>query len=82
MNTKNVVKLLSITIKNVKGTEYLYFTYYDQKVSKKKEVYCGLSSKNESKQKALKLEMSYLTEQKNNIVEKVKEVEKKLNQLN
>lgn len=40
------------------------------------------SSKKESKQKALKLEMSHLTEQKKNIVEKVKEVEKKLNQLN
>lgn len=73
---------MPITIKNVKGIEYLYFTYYDQKISKKKEVYCGLSSKKESKYKALELEMSYLTEQKKNITEKVKEVEKKLNQLN
>jgi len=43
-------------------------------------VYCGLASKKESKHKALKLEMSYLTQQKKNIFEKVKEVEKELKQ--
>jgi len=71
---------LGIATKTVKGIEYLYFTYYDQKTSKKKEVYCGLASKKESKQKALELEVSYLREQKKSISEKVEEVEKELKQ--
>lgn len=71
---------MPITTKKVKGIEYLYFTYYDQKTSKKKEVYCGLATKKEAKQKALELEVSYLKEQKKNIVEKVLEVEKELKQ--
>lgn len=72
---------MPIAIKKVKGIEYLYYTYYDQKTGKKKEVYCGLSSKPESKKKALKLEISYLTEQKKNIIERVNEVESELKQI-
>lgn len=82
MNIEEIMKLLPITTKNVKGKEYLYFTYYDQNTSKKKEVYCGLATKKESKKKALEFEVSYLREQKNNIDEKVQEVEKKLKHLN
>jgi hypothetical protein len=72
---------LPIIKKNVKGTEYLYFTYYDQKSGKKKEVYCGLASKPESKKKALNLEITYLMEQKDNLDEKVNKAENELKQL-
>ena len=72
---------MPITKKNVKGIEYLYFTYYDPKDGKKKEIYCGLASKPESKKKALNLEISYLLEQKKNVVEKVNKAENELKQL-
>lgn len=72
---------MPITIKRVKGIEYVYFTYYDQKTGKKKEIYCGVAIKSESKKKALKLEISHLTQQKEDIVERVKEVENELKQL-
>lgn len=71
---------MPITKKSVKGIEYLYFTYYDQKNGKKKEVYCGLASKPESKKKALNLEISYLMEQKKNLGEKVNKAENELKQ--
>ena len=72
---------MPITKKNVKGIEYLYFTYYDQKNGKKKEIYCGLASKPESKKKALNLEIAYLLEQKENLNEKVNKAENELKQI-
>lgn len=64
----------------MKGIEYLYFTYYDQKDGKKKEVYCGLASKSESKKKALNLEIAYLMEQKKNLTDRVSKIEDELKQ--
>lgn len=81
MNNKMRLIIVPITTKKVKGSDYLYFTYYDQKDGKKKEVYCGLVSKPESKKKALELEISYLTEQKKNLTERMDKVETQLKQL-
>ena len=72
---------MPISIKKVKGSEYLYFIYYDSKTGKKKEVYCGLSSRPESKKKALEMEIDYLNEQKKNLSEKVQSAESELKQI-
>ncbi len=72
---------MPITTKKVKGIDYLYFTYYDQKDGKKKEIYCGLASKPESKKKALNLEIAYLVEQKKDLIERVNKAETELKQL-
>ena len=66
----------STTIKKVKGREYLYYVYYDN--GQKKNVYCGLASKPESKRKALELEIGSLKEQKKGLSEKVSELENQL----
>ena len=50
--------------------------YYDN--GQKKNVYCGLASKPESKRKALELEISSLKEQKKGLSEKVSDLENKL----
>jgi len=64
--------------KTVKGKKYLYFTYYDQKAGKKKEIYCGLSNTVEAKSKALELELKHLKENKKEITEKISDVETEL----
>ena len=48
------------TTKQVHGKSYLYFTYYDTTVKKKKEVYCELNDNPKSIQKAIKLEKKYI----------------------
>ena len=64
-------------IKDVNGSEYLYYVYYED--GKKKDVYCGLASKTESKEKALSLEMEDLGRKKKIIVEKMEKLSLKLN---
>ena len=66
----------STSTKLIKGNEYLYFVYYENR--KKKEVYCGLASKSESKKKALQFELERIKDQKNNLSQKVMEIEIKL----
>ena len=63
-------------IKEIGNNEYLYYVYYEN--GKKKDVYCGLASMKESKQKALRLELEQLKIQKNNLSEKVIEIENRL----
>ena len=66
----------STTIKVVKGREYLYYVYYDN--GQKKNTYCGLASKNESKKKAKRLELEQLKIQKRNLSQKILEIENNL----
>jgi len=66
----------STTTKTVRGKEYLYYVHYENR--KKKEVYCGLASSQEAEQKALKLELEQLKEQKKTLSEKVIEIVNKL----
>ena len=66
----------STSTKTVKGNEYLYYVYYENR--KKKEVYCGLSSDVKSKKKALQFELEHLKEQKKNLSQKVIEIESKM----
>ena len=66
----------STTTKTIKGNEYLYYVYYENR--KKKEVYCGLSSNVQSKKNALKFELEHLKKQKKDLSQKVIEIENKL----
>jgi len=66
----------STTTKLIKGNEYLYYVYYENR--KKKEVYCGLASESISKKKALQLELEQLKEQKKNLSQKIMEIESKI----
>jgi len=56
-------------LRNLNGREYLYYVYYDNK--KRKEVYCGLSSKISSTQKSKKIQVIELETQKKLIMEKI-----------
>ena len=66
----------STTTKTIKGNEYLYYVYYENR--KKKEVYCGLVSNVQSEKKALQFELEHLKDQKKNLSQKVIQVETKL----
>ena len=62
----------STTTKFVSGNEYLYYVHYVNR--KKIEVYCGLASKPESKEKAKKFEIEDLVLQKKSIESKIKKL--------
>ena len=66
----------STSTKIIKGNEYLYYVYYENR--KKKEVYCGLASKPESEEKALQLELEQLKNEKKNITCKITSIKNKL----
>lgn len=66
----------SRNIKNIKGKDYLYYIVSED--GKKRAIYCGLASNPESEQKALRLELTQLKEQKKNLSERVIEIENKL----
>lgn len=66
----------SRNIKNIKGKDYLYYVVSED--GKKRAIYCGLASSKETEQKALKLELEQLKEQKKNLSEKMIEIENKL----
>lgn len=70
---------MPISIKKVNDEPYIYFSYYKDK--KKKEVYCGLASRPESKRKALELEIDYLTKQKDDLEKKVSKARLELDQI-
>ena len=62
---------MATTIKKIKGNEYLYFVYYDSKINKKKEIYCGSTSNPISKKIALEYEIEKLKEKREKITEKI-----------
>lgn len=66
----------SRNIKTIKGKDYLYYVVSED--GKKRAIYCGLLSNPETEQKALKLELEQLKEQKKNLSQKVIEIENKL----
>ncbi len=70
---------MPITTKTVNDERYIYFSHYEN--GKKKEVYCGLASKSESKKKALELEITHLTKQKDELKNKVSKAESELKQI-
>ena len=66
----------SRNIKTIKDKDYLYYIVSED--GKKRAIYCGLLSKPESEQKALKLELEQLKEQKKSLSQRVIEIENKL----
>lgn len=70
----------SRNIKNIKGKDYLYYVVSED--GKKRAIYCGLASSPESEQKALKLELEQLKQQKKTLSQKVIEIENRLRNTN
>ena len=70
----------STSTKFVKGSEYLYYVYYENRV--KREIYCGLASKPQSKRKALELELESIRSQKETLDRKADTIRKKMKNLN
>lgn len=66
----------SRNIKTIKGKDYLYYIVSEE--GKKRAIYCGLASSPESEQRALKLELEQLKEQKKSLSQRVIEIENKL----
>ena len=56
-------------LRNLNGKRYLYYVYYDE--GNRKEIYCGLASKPESKHKSTEIQVMELTKQKKAITEKI-----------
>lgn len=54
---------MTISIKTIRQTNYLYFSYSDNQTHKQKFICCGIGSKKESKIKALEFELKYLENQ-------------------
>jgi hypothetical protein len=73
--------LVPTTTKTVKGKRYLYYSYYDSDEQKKKEIYCGGIDTKEAKRKVLEAELEYLKKQKQDLVEKISEIETKLSSI-
>ena len=69
---------MPITKKKVKGIEYLYFSHYDSKESKKKEVYCGMSEDPIAKRKALNFELEHIKNKINDYFDKAISIEKQI----
>jgi len=71
----------STSIKHVNGQSYLYFTCYDYKTKRKKEIYCGQKDDPRSEQKAVKLEREYLQMQQKQLKSKMGDLEDRINRL-
>lgn len=59
---------MSLQVKQIKGIDYLYFSYYDRNTKKRKFVSCGPVSDPESKQKARRAEKAWLEGQGNDLL--------------
>ena len=62
-------------IRKRKDKEYLYYAYYDN--GKRKEMYCGLVSDPQSKNKSIKFEIEELEKLRSNITNKLKILKRK-----
>lgn len=58
---------MSTQVKQIKGIDYLYFSYYDRSTQKRKFISCGPASNPESQKKAKQAEMNWLEGQSNNL---------------
>jgi DNA modification methylase len=64
---------LPIAYKEVKGTKYVYFNYWDADQQKKMEIYCGSATDPEAMEKAQALENEHLQKQITNLQLQLKE---------
>src|SRR5208283_4331204 len=64
---------MPIAYKEVNGTKYVYFSYYDNDEKKKIEVYCGIASDPTSMEKADALESELLQKQISNLQSQLKQ---------
>ena len=69
---------MTSSIKNIGGTEYLYYSYYDKKAGKRKYVSCGAVKDPKTKQRAEDLEREHLEAQTNELLADLNELQNKL----
>jgi hypothetical protein len=67
---------LPIAVKEVKGHEYLYFSYYDRDDKRKMEVYIGPKASLRSIHKALQYNKEFLNLQQSQIYTKYRRIDK------
>ena len=72
---------MPISVKRVKGHEYLYFSYYDREERTKKEVYMGPKKSARAIHKALQYNREYLNLQQGAIQSKYRRIDKYVNVL-
>jgi hypothetical protein len=72
---------LPITIKLVKGHEYLYFSYYDRDERRKREVYLGPKKSIRAIRKALQYNKEFLNLQQCKMQTKYQRIDKYVNLL-
>lgn len=68
-------------MKNVKGREYLYFSYYDREEKRKKEVYIGPKTNVRTIHRALQYNKEFLNLQQSEIHTRYRKIDKYLNLL-
>ena len=69
---------VSTSIKNIGGTEYLYYSYYDRETKKRKYVSCGALKDPKTKQRAEDLEREHLENQSNDLLTDLNEIQNRL----
>jgi len=72
---------LPMTVKRVKGHEYVYFGYYDPETREKREVYMGPKSRSTTIPKALAYYKEFLDLQQSRLVKKYQIIGKYSKQL-
>lgn len=72
---------MPITVKQVKGHEYLYFSYYDREEKRKREVYVGPKKSLRAIHKALQYNREFLSLQQSQIDIKYRRIDKYVNLL-
>lgn len=72
---------MPLTVKQVKGHEYLYFSYYDRENRRKKEVYLGPKTSSQAVEKALLYSKEFLDMQQSKINAGYVQVEKFLQKI-
>ncbi|MYL11880.1 MAG: hypothetical protein F4010_07045 [Cenarchaeum sp. SB0669_bin_11] len=72
---------MGITRKTIKGSEYVYFAYYDNTSKSKQYKSCGPATNNESMIKAISLERDYLERRKDKLTKEITQIQEKINGL-
>lgn len=69
---------MSTQVKQIKGIDYLYFSYYDRSTKKRKFVSCGPASDPESGQKAKQAEKAWLEDQSSDMLSNLEDIQDRL----
>jgi len=70
-----------IVIKRIGKRRYVYYCYYDYEKKKQVQAYCGPADKRESFQKALELQLNYITKLTIFLQMKANEIKERISQM-